>query len=178
MPSPSLLERCRAGDQGAWRSLVDRYAGLVYAVARAHRLPADVCDDVAQSSFAALAANIDRVQSELAVASWLRTTATRESWRAGKKLRRVVGVEIEDAGGGSPAGTELEEIEEHQRLRWAMERLDERCRKLLTALYFRSGGVSYDEISERLGVPRGSIGPTRQRCLQRLCELFVGDDAG
>ncbi|MBA4039668.1 MAG: hypothetical protein C0468_05020 [Planctomyces sp.] len=178
MPTQSLLERCRAGDQGAWRSLVDAYAGLVYAVARAHRLPADVCDDVAQNSFAALAANIHRVQSDLAVAAWLRTTATRESWRAGKKLRRSAGAGPEDQGAESPAEAELEEIEEHQRLRRAMERLDERCRRLLSALYFTSHGESYDGISARLGLPRGSIGPTRQRCLQRLCELFVGDDAG
>jgi RNA polymerase sigma factor (sigma-70 family) len=183
MDEGSMLDRCRAGDQAAWRSLVDAHAGLVYAIGRAHRLPEDGCDDLAQVCFAALAANIDRIADVRAVPSWLRTTATRECWRMTRRMRAVARGTVDAADVGDDRAPEgvaelVERAEAHQRLRAALEELGGRCRDLLTALYLASDGSGYEHAMRVTGLPHGSIGPTRQRCLAKLARLLAGEGGG
>lgn len=181
MHAPSLLHRCQQGDPSAWRRLVDDYAGLVYAVARAHRLDEPTCDDVAQSVFAALAANIARITDERALPAWLRTTATRESWRVARRLRRGAPSlqDADDAPAPPDADTAaaLDRVDEHHRLRQALRDLGGRCEQLLRILFLSGESIDYDRISAVLGLPRGSIGPTRQRCLRKLLALFAPEHA-
>ncbi|MHC4954230.1 MAG: RNA polymerase sigma factor, partial [Planctomycetota bacterium] len=59
-------------------------------------------------------------------------------------------------------------VEEEELVRRALAAVSERCRELISLLYFEPAALSYDEIAERLGVPRGSLGPTRRRCLDRM----------
>ena len=177
-PHDSLVKRCSAGDARAWRELVDRYAGYVMAIGRASRLPEDVCEDVAQITFAALARHIASVRDDRAIASWLQTTATRESWKAARRRRREAPADMTDVATDEDP-TRLEDVEAHQRLREAMGEMGGRCRDLLRALYYRTDEADYARIASDLGIPVGSIGPTRRRCLEKLARLLSGaeDDA-
>jgi RNA polymerase sigma factor (sigma-70 family) len=176
-PHDSLILLCRAGDERAWRRLVDSYAGLVYAIARASRLPDDVCDDVAQATFAALSSNIHRLSDDRVLASWLRTTASRFCWRASKRVRSARALPAAHEPASTPDDPTLDRLEMHLRVRIALDELGGRCKELLTALYLAPDGAAYEQIGERLGMPHGSIGPTRRRCLAKLAEL-LGAAAG
>jgi RNA polymerase sigma factor (sigma-70 family) len=168
----SLVQRCAGGDQRAWRELVDRYAGFVAAIARAHRLREDLSEEVVQATFAALARRIGTIADDRALSAWLRTTAVREAWRVGKSARRH---RTAEHPGDLPAAQEsdpLIRIEDHQRLRNALESLGGRCRELLSALALAPEKRSYETVATELGIPIGSIGPTRRRCLAKLLEHF------
>jgi RNA polymerase sigma factor (sigma-70 family) len=98
----------------------------------------------------------------------------RVAWRMRKRGRTREGHEAaaareEDAGDARPDEAAAR-VEEEQSLREALPALGERCRELLSLLYFQPVDLTYDEIAQKLGVPRGSLGPTRQRCLDALRE--------
>lgn len=176
----SLVEACCQGDRAAWETLVSRYSRLVWSVPRRYGLAPDDCEDVHQTVFAALIRSLEDVRDRERISSWLITTATRECWR----LRRMAQVR---AGIGStaamnapgavdaleaPAEQSDHVLEERQLVREALLRIDERCRNLLTALFSGTGEPRYPEIAQRLGIPIGSIGPTRARCLGKLETLL------
>jgi RNA polymerase sigma factor (sigma-70 family) len=166
-----LVARCVGGDDGAWAELIDRYARLVYSIPARHGLSREDCDDVFQSVWGLTVKHLHSLRDARTLPSWLITTTQRETWRAirtsGRATASPEGAEV-DAELGSHA--ELELVEQRQRLREALRRLDEPCRTLLETL-FRSDRPSYDVVAEQLSMPRGSIGPRRGRCLQRLAEL-------
>lgn len=179
----ALVQRCLAGDEQAWQALVDRYVALVHSVPLRHGLSPMEAEDVAQDTFLALARNLDRIQEPQALASWLMITARRLSWRAlTRRNREPVGSQ-EDLGTGAtsalpdpaPSMDELVQTWARQEaLYGALARLDERCRQLLTLLFLDPQEPSYAEIGEQLGLPVGSIGPTRNRCLAKLRRLLEG----
>jgi RNA polymerase sigma factor (sigma-70 family) len=169
-----LLERCRRGDQRAWADLVGEFGPLVFAVARRVGLAEDQCEDAAQSTFAALASNLGAIQEPAALPGWLATTARRESIRLSKAAARRPGAPLQIDPQAADAGPDLEALEAHYRLRTALSQLGPACRNLLRALYFEGSKPDYQGVAERLGVAVGSIGPTRQRCLAKLAEIFAG----
>lgn len=177
MPPDDLLERCLAGDQAAWSALVDRYAGLVYAIARAHRLDEPACDDVAQAVFAALVRRLPELREPRALPGWISTSAQRECWRVRARTRREpVGTPADDGSPVQPAPDRLEAIEQAQRVREALDELGGRCRDLLVALYMTgTAEPDYPALSRQLGMPVGSIGPTRARCLAKLARILGPD---
>jgi RNA polymerase sigma factor (sigma-70 family) len=165
----SLVAAAADGDEAAWEEIVDRFASLVWATARAHRLSRDDAADVAQTTWLRLVENLDRIQQPERLGSWLATTARRESLR---KLRLAARERPSDepdlfeAPGSSIEGPLLER--ERDRALWqAFAWLSERCKALLRLLVAETE-PSYDEVSAALGMPVGSIGPTRMRCLDRL----------
>lgn len=166
-----LLRRCAAGDTSAWLRLVRDHAGLVFAIARRAGAPHDVCEDVAQIVFATLSRRIGSIRDPGGLASWLATTTRREAWRALRRARRG---ESEAAPGVTePAADDTtSELLRHQELRTALEELGGRCRELLTLLYLRDPPVGYEQISDVLTMPVGSIGPTRRRCLEKLAGIL------
>lgn len=182
-PVPDLVTRCRAGDERAWRALVDRYAGMVVAIGRASGLTAEGAEDLTQAVFGAFARSLGAIESDGAVGAWLRTTATREAWRMARRERRWIKVDRaageEHTRGESPEpigfAAQLEQVETHQRLRHALAELGGRCRDLLQALYFGPDRGAYERVEAALGMPHGSIGPTRRRCMEKLAALFRGD---
>lgn len=176
-----LVQRCLAGDQRAWQALVDRYAALVHSVPARYGLPPMEVEDVAQEVFLALARNLDQIEEPQALPSWLLITARRLSWRAlARQQREAVGAQrdvVEDnlAPLPSSAPTIEELIQTWSRqevLREAFAQLSPRCRQLLALLFLDPTEPSYAEISEQLGLPIGSIGPTRNRCLVKLRRLL------
>lgn len=170
---PDLVRACLAGDAGAWARLVQRYADLVYGIARAAGRDDASAQDVVQDVNVALWKGLRRLQNAERLLPWVVTTARREAWRSGRRRRagrrreEAVARPERDQAATSPDA--LAALEEEQVVREALGALGERCRRLLQALYFEAvGAQGYDAVAERLGMPRGSLGPTRARCLDGL----------
>jgi len=170
----ALVEAARDGERAAWDELVDRLARLVWSITRAYGLEPHDGDDVAQIAWMRLAENIDRLQDPGSVKTWLATTTRRECITL---LRQRARVELVDADVLAEALT-VEGADEpvfardRDRAVWAAFRqLPERCRRLLH-IVVADRQEGYDAIAAALDMPIGSIGPTRQRCLERLRGLI------
>lgn len=176
-----LLHRCRAGDSTAWQLLVQRYGRLVHSVPVRYGLSSSDVDEVGQEVFWALAQQLDRIEDAERLGGWLMTTARRMSWRLiqqRKQEQPAAGADVAD--GETPDGEVVGVLrvptfaelvaawDRQEALQMGMARLGERCRELLQMLFLDASEPSYDEISAHLGMPKGSIGPTRNRCLTQL----------
>jgi len=173
----STMARAAAGDNAAWGTLVDRYGPLVWAVARAYRLTQADANDVVQTTWLQLLENLDDIEPA-ALTRWLTTTARREALRVRRSMREVTEVlEVVDqeflVAPDDPAATY--ERRGHDEQLWrAFAQLPQRCQQLLRLLIAGSGTTPYSEVSAALGMPVGSLGPTRARCLARLRQLLAG----
>lgn len=164
---PDLLPRALAGDEEAWVSLVQTHTPLVLRMALRTGLSRAEAEDVAQSVWIELLEKGHGIRSAHALPRWLAVI----SWRTAVNIRRgaVPTEELpEDLEAAAPGVDEmLAEEEEIRRVRWAMKELPPRCRSLIQRL-FEEEKPDYRSIARDLGVPMGSIGPTRARCLARL----------
>lgn len=173
MPSDAeLISRCLADDQDAWRRLVERYSSLVHSIPRRYGLAGADVEDVFQTVFARLVRRLPLLRDHSRVAVWLIQTATRETWRVRNRGRRSTQFDAATTDLAAPEDPSLGDVEAEQHVRDAMQELDLRCRQLLTALFSESPRPSYDDVAERLGIPVGSLGPTRSRCLEKLGRLL------
>lgn len=167
----SLVARAAVGDQEAWEQLVDRYARLVWAVTRSFRLANGDASDVSQTTWLRLLEHIDRIDPDR-VGAWLVVTTRRECLRV-LALRKRVLLAYDDAAFEGVAGDQPdldEELLAEERaldVRCALQGLPDRSQQLLGML-MADPPMSYAEISEALGLPIGSIGPMRGRCLEKL----------
>ena len=165
-----LVRAAASGDHGAWEALVDEFGGLVWAVARAHRLSAADAADVAGATWLRLVEHLGDLGEAERVGSWLATTARRECLRVLRHgQRQTPAGEDVDPQPSEPTdiAAELMTAERDVALWRAFGRLPERDRALLRLLV-ADPAPSYDEISAALEMPIGSIGPTRARSLGRL----------
>lgn len=185
-----LIDRCRGGDAQAWRLLVQRYQRLVYAVALRAGLDEAGAADVFQTVFERLLKHVETLSQPDRLQAWIVTTAKRESLRMRELARRNVSLSRDDEEEGEApenliaddaplAESVLEDLQQLHLLRLAFDHLDERCRELLT-LVFRDEDdhLPYAEVGRRLGIPTGSVGPTRVRCLDKLRQLASARGAG
>jgi RNA polymerase sigma factor (sigma-70 family) len=165
------LKRAAEGEQASWDRLVDRYGGLVWSVARSYRLGADDAADVSQTTWLRLVEHLGRLREPDRVSAWLVTTAKRECLRVirSRSRERVLDLESLDRvnAGDPPLESRLLAAERSALLMEALGRLNDGCQRLLRVL-MASPPPSYDLVSEALGMPIGSIGPTRARCLGHL----------
>jgi RNA polymerase sigma factor (sigma-70 family) len=167
-----LVRRAASGDRVAWERLVDQYSRLIWAMTRDFKLAESDAADVVQATWLRLLENIDRIQYPERVGSWLATTARHECLRHVAAGKRIMLVHDDDAFSG-PAGHQpdvderLLADERAKAVREALSKLPSRSQRLLELL-MADPPVSYTEISDQLGLPIGSIGPTRGRCLERL----------
>ena len=185
LPDAELIAQCRAGRQAAWSTLVRRFQRLVYTVPRRAGLSDEQAADVFQFSFSQLFEHLDRIDDASRVRAWLVTTARRESLRLIAESRRVV--DLAPVADGQEDGDDpleriadpsplpeslLAELQEQDRVRAALERLEPRHRQLLELLFLQDEPPPYAEIAARLGIAEGSIGPTRARAIDKLRTLL------
>lgn len=170
-----LVERCLAGDARAWDALVRRHERLVYAVARSYRLTDPDLSDVFQDVFAALVRGLPRLRDARALVRWLSSTTDRIARAVEFRRRRELALRAGDSESweslpdtGPEVGADLDQLEAQAHVRLALAELPERCRRLLTALYYEDPPPAYTALARRLGMPVGSLGPTRARCMDRL----------
>ncbi|HEY6046030.1 MAG TPA: sigma-70 family RNA polymerase sigma factor [Pyrinomonadaceae bacterium] len=175
-----LVRACRQGDSEAWERLVQRYQRLIYTIPRRAGLSDDLAADVFQEVFATLLRKIDEIETPEKLKAWIVTTARRQTWRMINRDRRIGSLDdtdedesLTDLPADLPLADDvLIQLEEQHRVRTAVNDLDERCRKLITLLFYEKETLPYAEIAARLGTGEGSIGPTRARCLQKLLRLL------
>ncbi len=175
-----LIIACRRGDERAWETLIARYERLVFSIARRHGLSEADAADVAQKVFIILLQSIERLPDDANLGGWLTTVTRRHTWRAMTRLGKELPGEKEDIAEstlllGRQAPDPIDRWEMLQTMQEALNRLGGRCRQLLLALYFDQTEPSYAEVSARLNMPEGSIGPTRARCLAKLKALLLED---
>jgi RNA polymerase sigma factor (sigma-70 family) len=168
-----VVRRAAQGDRRAWERLVDQYSRLLWAMTRDFKLAESDAADVVQATWLRLLEHIDRIEYPERIGSWLATTARHECLRHLATRKRVMLVEDDDAAFGG-AGAHQPAVDERlladelaQAVREAVSTLPSRSQRLLELL-MADPPVSYTEISDELGLPIGSIGPTRGRCLERL----------
>jgi RNA polymerase sigma factor (sigma-70 family) len=171
-----LVRAAAGGDQAAWDMLVERFASLVWSVARAHRLSAADASDISQTTWLRLAEHIGRLRDPDRVAGWLATTARNECLKLLRQAGRQIATDLDDhdpPAQGTGADTKLLTAERDAALWKGFEAISARCQELLR-LMLHDPPVSYQEISDTLDMPVGSIGPTRARCLGTLREQLAG----
>jgi RNA polymerase sigma factor (sigma-70 family) len=169
-----LVARAAGSDEGAWNELVDRYAPLVWSICARYQLSRADIEDVGQTVWLRLVEHLGKLREPAALPGWLATTTQRECVRVVKTHRKCEVFGTDPDGGGLPRETGTTTIEEeilmaerNALLRAAFAELPEDSQRLITLL-MSDPPLSYVEIGEILGMPRGSVGPTRQRCLNRL----------
>ena len=171
-----LIRRCRQGSSGAWRQLLNKYERLVHSIPLRYGLSRDDAADIAQVTFTILIQSLDTLSEDSRLGPWLVTVARRHSWRLLERNRRESASEhLEGADLAESAvllgKSEADSIEHWELAAWldaGLSKIGASCRELLLALYFQPEGSSYAEVAARLGMPVGSIGPRRARCLKSL----------
>ena len=165
-----LVRGARDGDESAWSVIVDQFEGLVWTIARAHRLSQAEAADVTQTTWLRLVENLDRIKYPERLGAWLATTARRECLRHIRLRGRELQVEDEsvfEAPTDESLDSRIIDRERSSALWRAFAGLEERCQGLLRLLS-APDPPSYEEIGAALGMPIGAIGPTRSRCLEKL----------
>jgi RNA polymerase sigma factor (sigma-70 family) len=166
------VERAKGQEQAAWDALVDRLAGLVWSVIHSYGISEHDAVDIGQMTWLQLVRGLGRVREPERVGLWLATTARRECLRFIYQRSRSFSVDpatafesnisesepVEDVALGRQSGRELWE---------ALESMPTACRSLISA-FLVTPEPSYAEVAAGLGIPLGSIGPRRQRCLAKL----------
>jgi RNA polymerase sigma factor (sigma-70 family) len=167
-----VVAAAAAGDMRAWNRLVDQYARLIWSITAEFRLGESDAADVVQTTWLRLLEHINDIVQPAKVGSWLAVTARRECLRIVAARKRVVlGREVEDLVAATPHDRDIDEgllaAERARDVRRALSRLPRQSQRLLEML-MADPPISYAQISDELGLPVGSIGPTRGRCLARL----------
>lgn len=178
-----LANACLDGDPVAWESLIDRYQRLIYSIPIRARLSPDDAADIFQSVCLKLYETLPKIRDHERISSWLITTTSRECWRIAARNRREHGSLGCDENAGAdclgaihspePLADEQREILEQQQLvREAVQSLPDRCRQLITMLFYGKDEFSYADVARRMKMPVPSVGPTRARCLEKLKRLL------
>ena len=171
----------RAGEPGAWEDCLERFGSLVLGIARNSGLDQESAEDVFQETWVSLHGQVGLLRHPAALPGWISTTAKRLAWRAATRDRRrgeredrvAREREIQKSVRREEDMLEATALLEDQTAVWeALDRMNDRCRELLTLLHLSQESPSYQEASEQLGMPLGSVGPTRQRCLEKLARLL------
>ena len=171
-----LLQACRQGDARAWEQVLHKYERLVFSVARTSGLTPEDAADITQLTFTYLLQSLDSVRDDR-LGGWLATVARRHSWRVRNRQQREMTEDIDSEALETlfPQHATDNPIARWELVEWvqgSLAQVGERCQRLLGALYFDTKELSYREISETLGIPEGSIGPTRARCLEQLRRIL------
>jgi RNA polymerase sigma factor (sigma-70 family) len=167
----ALVRAARRRDPAAWTHLVERHDRLIRAVCHAHRLAAADVEDVRQTTWLRAFEHIERIREPQKFGSWLAAVARNECLSTLRHRTRVrpYSVELEHKlSDPSPAPeTVLLAAERRAAVQGAVRKLSSRDRAFLSRA-FHEREPSYAEIGGALGMPIGSIGPTRGRVLERM----------
>jgi RNA polymerase sigma factor (sigma-70 family) len=176
-----LVKACREGDESAWETVTNKYQKLLYSIPRRAGLSRDLASDVLQDVFTTLYVKLDLLEKPQFLRAWLITTTRYKAFQLISRERRGRPRSIDDGENDpafeiadkSPLADEmLIQLEREEQIENAFTEIDDRCGRLLMMLYFDNDKAPYVEIVEKLGIPLGSIGPTRARCLQKLLKFM------
>lgn len=167
----SLVAAAASGDPRATEALVERYSGLVWSIAWSYHLSRADAADVSQVVWLRLVENIGRIRQPASLGAWLASVTRHECLRLLRRGEREVttwdSLDLDECCPDEDVDLGLLSQERDSALREAFDCLPPRWRSLLEVL-MDAPSASYEEVAEAVGMPIGSIGPTRQRCLERL----------
>jgi len=170
------LVRAREGEAGALDEIVRELTPLLWHVARSQGVRSADVADVVQHTWLELVTHLGAIRTPTALTSWLVVATKREAWRVNRRRRADVDTDgLPEIPDDAPDLTEAIVVDERDRVLWrAFQQLSQRCRGLLriVAMVDRP---DYSVVGEALGMPHGSIGPTRGRCLAKLRSLLLAD---
>lgn len=162
-------------DERAWEILVRRYEAIVYTIAMRAGLSMVEAGDCFQQTWVLLYKNRKRIDQPDRISAWITTTAKREALRLRRESRRFADAPDDDLVASSEPGPDkaLESLELRALLESGLQRIGDRCEKLLRALFLAEEESSYDQLARDIGIPKNSLGPTRKRCLQKLHAIAI-----
>jgi RNA polymerase sigma factor (sigma-70 family) len=192
-PIPDLVAGALDGHAAAWNALVERLQRVVWKSVNMMTYDREIRDDAFAATWLRLAERLATIREPEKLPGWLTVTACNEVRQIVRQRGRQH-TSLNDAWGGTGGGLgELVDTlagddgehaermladESRRQVRAAFGRLDEPCREILTVLVLADPPVAYDEASERLGRPIGSLGPSRRRCLDKIKGLLGDDSTG
>jgi len=164
-----LVTRARDGDEAAWRELVQRMKNVVWKTVNGFNMPPGDTEDAFAATLFRLAENLDRIRDPERLPGWLATTARNESLALLRARRRTVVMDELPEDGDDPGDYEKDLLldELRQAVRESFARLSQKCQRLLRLLT-ADPPMPYRDVADHLDMPIGSIGATRQRCLDKL----------
>src|SRR5229473_4283770 len=169
---PRLVKECLAGNEEAWCLLIDKYKALIYSIPVKYGLPPHEAADVFQSTCMELLTRLPQLREPRALPKWLMQVAHHQCYRWKRQQRRVVSRDAEPdlPVPETPAIAEslIQQTQEEQILREATAALTPQCRRLVELLFFEVPPRPYSDVAAELGLAVGSIGFTRQKCIERL----------
>jgi RNA polymerase sigma factor (sigma-70 family) len=167
-----LVKECVAGNEEAWSLLIDKYKALIYSIPVKYGLPPHEAADVFQATCMELLTRLPELREPRALPKWLMQVAHHQCYRVKRQQQRLVSrdgdAHLPDPETPAIAETLVQQTQEEQMLREAMGILSPQCRKLVELLFFETPPRPYTEVAAELGLAVGSIGFTRQKCMERL----------
>jgi RNA polymerase sigma factor (sigma-70 family) len=167
-----LVKECLSGNEDAWLCLIEKYKALVYSIPVKYGLSQEDASDVFQATCVELLVRLRELREPRALPKWLMQVAHHESHRWKRLRQRVVsrGAEAEFPEPEIPAIAEtlVQQMQEEQVLREALAVLTPQCQRLIELLFFETPGRPYTEVAKEMGLALGSIGFTREKCIERL----------
>jgi RNA polymerase sigma factor (sigma-70 family) len=167
-----LVEGCLHGEPEAWSALVDKYKNLIFSIPVKQGFSADEAADIFQTVCLILISELPRLREPRALPAWLIQTTAHKCFRWKNEGQRYVDMSArEEMLPGEPSKIPealVAELEREQILRNAVAELSQDCRRMVELLFYWAPSPSYDDIATALQIPKGSIGPTRMRCLEKL----------
>ena len=171
-----LIDACLAGDEAAWTLLIQRYRRLVYTIPLRFGMPPATAEEVFQEVCLILLQKLHTLRDQARLSAWLVTVTRRvctKRWRQSPDYASLDDLVDQAREYDGDLDEDLLSLERRHTLQQALERLDERGRRLLEALFLTDNPPSYQEIARSLDMPEGSIGPTRARCLEKLRRIVA-----
>jgi RNA polymerase sigma factor (sigma-70 family) len=174
-----LVKECLNGHEAAWAALIEKYKKLIFSIPIKYGLSQDDAADIFQAVCLEMLSELPKLRKPEALPKWIMQVTAHKCFHRKRESQRLAPEEEnESAAPSTPAIAErvLAEAEEDQRLRDAISALPPRCQQLVAMLFFEEPARPYEEIAKTLGMATGSIGFTRQRCLERLRKCLVEAD--
>ena len=167
-----LVKECLSGNEEAWSLLIDKYKALIYSIPVKYNLSPSEAADVFQATCIELLIRMPQLREPRALPKWLMQVAHHECYRLKRMNQRVVSrdAELNLPEPEIPPIAErlMQQTQEEQMLREAVTALTPQCRRLVELLFFETPSRPYTEVAAELGLAVGSIGFTRQKCIERL----------
>lgn len=167
-----LVKKCLEGEEEAWSELIDKYKALIYSVPVKYGLQPQEAADVFQGTCIELLTRLKEIREPKALPKWLIQVAHHRCYHLKRQQRRLLShdseVELPEPEAPAIADSFLRQTEEEQMLREAITALAPRCRKLVEMLFFEVPARPYAEVASELQLAVGSIGLTRQKCMEKL----------
>lgn len=172
VPDATLVKRCLAGDEEAWSQLVDKYKALIYSIPIKYGLPPQDAADIFQATCMELLTRLPDLREPRALPKWLIQVAHHMCYHWKRQQQRLVSrdgeSDLPEPETPAVAETLIRQTQEEQILREVVASLTPRCRRLVEMLFFESPSRPYSEVANELNLAVGSIGLTRQKCIETL----------